>query len=158
MTDAIIKEVPTSGTDSGFFSGGGPPLRKLMTSTSLHVLVLLLPNTTYYFKKATGLLCLKTGHFYRAFWSEIQHSVIKLTRYINCKGYSFNCLENIICIVHLLICFSFSREHLFWRLSPQLDGVLVKTWNFMKLICTMFLTPCWSFHVVILNVLLLRTK
>ena len=27
MTDAIIKEVPTSGTDSGFFSGGGPTLR-----------------------------------------------------------------------------------------------------------------------------------
>lgn len=27
MTDAIIKEVPTSGTDSGFLSGGGPPLR-----------------------------------------------------------------------------------------------------------------------------------
>ena len=26
MTDAI-KEVPTSATDSGFFSGGGPPLR-----------------------------------------------------------------------------------------------------------------------------------
>lgn len=154
MTDAI-KELPTSGTDSAFFSGRGSPLRSDFNLVACFGSFLQNPT---YFRKPQGFSVLKTGHFYHAFLSVIQHSVIKLTGYINCKGYSFNCLENISCIVNLLIFFSLSRERLFWRLSPQLDGVLVTTWNYMKLSCTMFLTPCWPFQVVMLNFLLVRTK
>lgn len=114
MTDAI-KELPTSGTDSAFFSGRGSPLRSDFNLVACFGSFLQNPT---YFRKPQGFSVLKTGHFYHAFLSVIQHSVIKLTGYINCKGYSFNCLENISCIVNLLIFFFFIKGTFVLKIEP----------------------------------------